>query len=243
MEHQHGGDLTMTLASNTTPLLVSAHAASVLRRVGITANPFFAALTDGSLTLPAFIRTQEQFSFAVEFFPRPMAALVGRLPDPAQRLDILRNLVEEHGGFNERRFHKTTFLEFLRSIGGNPAALDHLALWPCVRAFNAVLTTACLLDEVEVGIACMGIIECAFADCSVIIGTAAVRHGWVTADRLVHYQLHADIDERHAEEFFSVVEARWADPTRRYFIIQGLELGAYIFDRLYRDIHRAAVEI
>ncbi len=218
-------------------------AAVVLERIGITTNPFFAALKDGSLGLSAFTRTQEQFSFAVEFFPRPMAALVGRIPDPAQRLDILRNLVEEHGEFNERRFHKTTFEQFLRSIGGNPATLDHLALWPCVRAFNAVLTTACLLDELEVGIACMGIIEYAFADCSALIGAAAVDNGWVDAEHLVHYKLHADIDERHAEEFFSVIEARWADPARRYFITQGLELGAYIFDRLYRDLHRAAVAV
>jgi pyrroloquinoline-quinone synthase len=53
---------------------------------------------------------------------------------------------------------------------------------------------------------------------------------------MVHYNLHAKIDERHAEEFFAVVEPCWDDPKRRYFIIQGLELGAYIFDRLYRDL-------
>lgn len=220
---------------------VLSHANVVLNRVNITGNSFFLTLKDGSLGLAAFRRAQAQFSFAVEFFPRPMAALIGRIPDPAQRLDILRNLVEEHGEFNERRFHKTTFLQFFSSIGGNADDLEQLALWPCVRAFNAVLTTACVLDEVEVGIACMGIIECAFASCSAVIGAATVAHGWVSAERLVHYKLHADIDERHAEEFFRVVESRWSDPQRRYFIIQGLELGAYIFDRLYRDIHRAAV--
>jgi len=49
--------------------------------------------------------------------------------------------------------------------------------------------------------------------------------------------LHAEIDERHAEEFFAVIEPNWDDPKRRYFIEQGLELGAYVFDRLYRDLH------
>jgi pyrroloquinoline-quinone synthase len=53
----------------------------------------------------------------------------------------------------------------------------------------------------------------------------------------VHYKLHAEIDERHAEEFFAVIEPRWETPARRYFIQQGLELGAYIFDRLYRDMY------
>ena len=216
-------------------------AAAVLRRTAITGNPFFAALRDGSLTLDQFRRTQEQFSFAVEFFSRPMAALVGRIPDPALRLDVLRNLVEEHGEFDESHFHKTTFLRFLRSIGSDPGSIDRLSLWPCLRAFNSVLTTACVLDELEVGVACMGIIEYAFASCSAEIGSAVVARGWVAAGDLVHYKLHARIDERHASEFFDVVEPRWADPGRRYYVEQGLELGAYAFDRLYRDIHRAAV--
>jgi len=229
----------MTTSSSSSQVLT--HAASVLRRFAITTNPFFIALKDGSLKLPAFRRAQEQFFFAVEFFPRPMAALVGRIPDPAQRLDILRNLVEEHGEFSERRFHKTTFQQFLRTIGSEPEKLDSLTLWPCLRAFNGVLTTSCVLDELEVGVACMGIIEYAFAECSAVIGSAVVAHGWVSAERLVHYKLHAEIDERHAQEFFDVIEPRWSDPQRRYLIIQGLELGAYVFDRLYRDLLRAAI--
>jgi len=216
------------------------HAQEVLRRVAITANPFFCGLADGSMTLPAFRRTQEQFSFAVEFFPRPMAALIGRIPDPAARLEILRNLVEEHGDFNAQRFHKSTFAGFLTSIGSDPAQLDSQALWPCLRAFNAVLTTACVLDELEVGVACMGIIELAFSSCSAAIGAAVVARGWVAPEHLVHYKLHAEIDVRHADEFFGVVEGRWADPKGRYHTCQGLELGAYCFDRLYRDLQLTA---
>ncbi len=53
---------------------------------------------------------------------------------------------------------------------------------------------------------------------------------------LLHYKLHAEIDTRHAEEFFCVVERSWNDPTKQYFIKQGLELGAYVFNRLYRDL-------
>ena len=63
-----------------------------------------------------------------------------------------------------------------------------------------------------------------------------VARGWVPQDALVHYALHAQIDERHAEEFFAVIEPQWDDPARRYFIEQGLGLGAYAFDRLYRDL-------
>src|SRR5205807_4371776 len=112
--------------------------------------------------------------------------------------------------------------------------------WPAVRAFNSVLTCSCVLDELEVGVGCMGVIEYAFADIATAIGKAVVEKGWVAEGRLVHYKLHAEIDCRHAEEFFAVVEPRWDDPLRCHFIIQGLELGAYIFDRLYRDMYEMA---
>src|SRR5215470_14515427 len=94
-----------------------------------------------------FQLTQEQFFFAVTFFPRPMAALVGRIDDPHLRLDILRNLVEEHGEFDTRAFHHNTFRQFLRSLGTEAHELDAATVWPEVRAFNGVLTTSCVLDE------------------------------------------------------------------------------------------------
>jgi pyrroloquinoline-quinone synthase len=86
----------------------------------------------------------------------------------------------------------------------------------------------------------MGIIEYAFADISAAIGKSVVERGWVAHDRLVHYKLHAEIDTRHADEFFAVVEPQWDDPKRRYFVKQGLELGAYIFNRLYQDMYVGA---
>ncbi|MGD9783053.1 MAG: TenA family transcriptional regulator [Hyphomicrobiaceae bacterium] len=220
---------------------VSQQAERALAEISIMDNPYFAALADGTMSLEGFRRSQEQFFFAVTFFPRPMAALVGRIPEPKARLDILHNLVEEHGEFKEAQFHHNTFQQFLRTIGADPAKLAHMPLDPSLRAFNSVLTASCVLDELEVGVGCMGIIEHAFAGISDLIGKSVVARGWVSADDLVHYRLHADIDERHAEEFFAVVEPMWDDATRRYFITQGLDLGAYIFDRLYRDLHRLAM--
>jgi pyrroloquinoline-quinone synthase len=164
-----------------------------------------------------------------------MAALIARIPHPRARLDLLHNLVEEHGDFREEAFHTSTFRKFLSSLGGDVEKLPDLALSPEVRAFNSVLISACALDEWEVGVGCMGIIEYAFAGISDAIARGVVDRGWVAKEQLVHYTLHAELDWRHAEEFFFVVEGGWADARRRYLIEQGLELGAYAFDRLYRD--------
>src|SRR5262249_635739 len=146
------GDMTMAQPDRAPK--VSAHAQGILARVGILENPYLTALTDGSMSRAAFQTSQEQFFFAVTFFPRPMAALVGRIPDPHHRLDILHNLVEEHGEFDASSFHHNTFRRFLSSLGSDVNGLDTAALWPEVRAFNSVLTSACVLDELEVGIAC-----------------------------------------------------------------------------------------
>lgn len=213
------------------------HAADrVLDQRAILTNPYFIALRDGTMSQAAFRESQEQFYYAVVFFARPMAALVARIPDPRSRLDILHNVVEEHGEFHPREFHATTFKKFLRSVGVDSSRIEKLPLWPEVRAFNSVLATASLLDEIETGISCLGIIEYAFADISALIGQAVVSRGWVKKHRLVHYKLHAAVDKRHAREFFDLIETGWRDRRRRYYIQQGLEMGAYIFDRLYRDL-------
>ena len=233
---------------------VTARAKEILQKTEILGNPYLVALQDGSMSLEQFRLTQEQFFFAVSFFPRPMSALVGRIPNPKHRLDILHNVVEEHGEFDEQAFHHTTFQKFLSTIGTEPEVLDELVetaigtgcayrhdLWPPLRAFNNVLTSCCLMDELEVGISCMGIIEYAFAGISAVIGKAVVENDWVSHENLVHYKMHAEIDERHAEEFFAVVESAWGEE-RGYYVEQGLQLGAYVFDRLYRDLHAMGVE-
>jgi len=165
-----------------------------------------------------------------------MAALIARIPNPKERLSILHNLIEEHGEFKEDEFHHTTFQKFLASIGGSPPDLNSNPLSPEMRAFNSVLTTACTLDELEVGLGCMGIIEYAFSDISGLIGTACVENGWVKKENLAHYSLHASLDKEHARDFFVLLDKMWLKEEKRYFIEQGLRLGIYIFNRLYEDL-------
>ena len=95
---------------------------------------------------------------------------------------------------------------------------------------------ACHSDEVQVGIACLGIIEYAFADISALIGKSVIERGWLAEQQLVHYSLHAEIDKKHAADFFELLQADWQDENKRILIEQGLRLGAYLFDRLYRDL-------
>jgi pyrroloquinoline-quinone synthase len=207
----------------------------ILSASGILENPYFESLRNGEMPREEFHQTQRQFYYAVDFFSRPMSALLMRLPCPKQRLSILANVVEEHGDFQPAAFHEATFRDFLVALGDS-ARPERAEMGPPVHAFNSAIMAACLSDDIQVGIACLGIIEYAFADISALIGKAVVDRGWVTEDKLVHYSLHAAIDKKHAADFFELVEDDWHDPAMRPLVEQGLQLGAYVFDRLYRDL-------
>lgn len=223
----------MTATTEPRAARVTAEADAVLDRTGLLRHPYLRSLADGTLPLPRFRASQEQFFHAVRYFPRPMAALAARLPDPADRLGILHNLLEEHGDLQPSGFHVTTFSAFLRSIGGAAPDRPDSPYAPFVHAFNLTLMAACTAEETEVGLGCLGIVERAFASISAQIGQGVVARGWVAPAALAHYTLHAELDLRHAEDFFAVAEPAWDDDRRRRLVVMGLEVGAYAFARLY----------
>lgn len=204
-------------------------------------NPYFRALRDGSFSKDDFVETQIQFYSAVVFFSRPMAALAAKIPESALRMEILRNVWEEHGEGDPSQVHSATFIAFLERLGGvGPTVLAGRALWPEVRIFNTTLAGACVLDEYLVGAALMGMIERMFSEISTIIGRAVVERGWLTADRLIHYTLHEELDVKHSRDFFDVLAPSWERSEEdRYYIEQGLRMGATLFNGLYAGLYAA----
>jgi pyrroloquinoline quinone (PQQ) biosynthesis protein C len=206
----------------------------------IDENPYFIGLRDGSFTRDDFVETQVQFLFAVVFFSRPMAALAGRIPRPEQRVALLENISDEHGHGNLRLSHERTFLALLARLGVTPADVDARPLWPEVRAFNTVLAGVGTLDDTLTGLAALGVIEDLFAKISSTLGRAILDRGWLPEDQIVHYATHERLDEEHAEGFYAQLRGPFArHPRHAYQVTQGLELGAYVFLRLYEDLWRA----
>ncbi|MCX4548653.1 iron-containing redox enzyme family protein [Streptomyces sp. NBC_01387] len=227
--------MTSHLRTTKAPL-VTARAKHIVAETGVLNNPYFRTLVDGSMSLESFRTSQEQLGFAVTYFARPMAVLVSRIEHPADRVGILGNVVEEHGGFRSQEFHHETFRGFLASIGSDTVRLNSLKMIPAVHAYNSVLSAVCTWEDPQVGIGCMGAIEYAFASVSAITGSTAVNRGWVAQADLMHYGLHSEIDEQHAEDFFLLLEPHYRDPAARLRIDQGLGLGAYALNRLYSDL-------
>lgn len=218
---------------------------SWMARHPILENRYFTALSDGTMGRGEFARSQRQFYFAVRYFSRPMAALMARMPDSAMRQGLIHNLSEEHGyeddepslaGFDPAVAHDQTFLAFLRTLGISGGDMAREREGPGVRAFNTALMGCCQMERTEVAFGCLGVIEYAFADICELIGRKVVERGWIAQDELVHYKLHAQIDKRHAEDFFKVVDAAWRGEGRTA-IEDGIVLGIYLFNRLYEDLN------
>ncbi|RYD36490.1 MAG: iron-containing redox enzyme family protein [Verrucomicrobiaceae bacterium] len=207
-------------------------------------NRWFTSLREDRMTRETFIRTQQQFFFAVRYFSRPMAALLARMPDSSSRQGLIHNLSEEHGFEDEDspRFdaavaHDLTFLAFMNSLGVSKVEMAAVREGPAVRAFNAGLMGACVMERTETAFACLGVIEYTFADICEMIGRKVVERGWIAKEDLVHYKLHAQIDKRHAADFFEVVEDAWnTGGTGRAAVEDGIGLGLYLFNRLYDDL-------
>ena len=202
-------------------------------------NPYFVDLRDGRFAKEDFIETQIQFYFCVVFFPRPLSALAAKIPTHQKRLEILRNVWEEHGDGQEKDFHGSTFLKFLDRLENiSVEDIQKRKLWPEVRSFNTTLIGSCVLDEFIVGSALLGMIEKMFSEISSLIGNAVVKNEWLKKKSMIHYNLHKDLDVKHSQDFFDVLEESWNESDEnKYLIEQGLRLGAYSFDQLYRGLH------
>jgi len=198
-------------------------------------NPYFTNLSNGQFEKSDFVETQIQFYFAVEFFSRPMAALAAKIPTPEQRIEVIRNVWEEHGEGRLSHGHGSTFLEFLKRLANvTPAMVETRGLWPDVRIFNTTLSAACILDNYLIGVSTLGIIERMFSDISAWIGQSVVKRGWLTDSTMIHYKLHSHLDVKHAQDFFEVLAGPYEESAEnRYQIEQGLRLGATVFNNMY----------
>lgn len=213
----------------------------VLSSSNMAANSYFCALRAGTFEKDDFVETQIQFHFAVEFFGRPMAVLGARMPSSGLRMEVIRNVWEEHGMGNAAATHGATFRTFLSRLAGlERDDIEARDLWPEVRAFNTVLTGISMADDWEVGTACFGMIERMFVDISSWIGRGVVQNGWLAQDEMIHYSTHEELDIKHAEDFFdALVEGTDASDEARYRVEQGMRLGAYVFLRMYEDLYAA----
>lgn len=202
-------------------------------------NPYFLALKANKFEKSDFLETQIQFYFAVTFFSRPMAVVGAKIPCPLTRLEVIRNVWEEHGEGNLHNIHAQTFTTLLKRLGlEDIQQINQRTLWPCTRQFNTVLVGGAL-DEYLIGVGMLGIIEHMFSEISSWIGQGILSNGWLTKENMIHYSLHEELDVKHAQDFFDVFDSvvKKGDIDDLYMIEQGIMMGAHAFNNFYENLY------
>lgn len=197
---------------------------------------FFQNLKDGELSFEEFVATQSQFYYAVVHFTRPLALVAGSIPDYESRINILKNIWEEHGEGDIDKTHGKTFTEFLRRLTG-----EDFKLLPAKRAvneFNETLDETCKTAHYLKSVAMIGMIERMFSEISHFIGAAVIERGWMESSQMIHYSVHQELDVIHAQDFFDVLKP--FEDTHEDIIKDGLILGATTFLKIYQGLLKEA---
>jgi pyrroloquinoline-quinone synthase len=191
---------------------------------------------DGKLAPAEILAALGQLGHVVNAFPSFLAALLTQMPDVRDRLPIVENLLEEHGGLNLEKAHVNTFALLVRSLGKGAEPLTLHPPIPGMQSYLRTMQYTCLHAPWLEGLGLMGMIEMLFAEISPVITAAVVRSGQVPREHLAHFDLHEDVDVDHAAGMFAVLKPHWDDAASRQRIQEGLELGVYLDCRLMSDI-------
>ncbi|MDP0560842.1 MAG: iron-containing redox enzyme family protein [Candidatus Endonucleobacter sp. (ex Gigantidas childressi)] len=218
---------------------------SMLHDCGYHFNPYFIKLKEKEFCKCDFVETQIQFLFAVEFFSKPMAVLSAKIPESEFRIEIVRNVWEEHGEGDLAKSHSKTFRELLKKLDSiSENQIDKRILSPDVRIFNTALIGACSWDDYLIGVGVMGIIERMFCDISVWLGEGIVHNDWLREVDMLHYNIHKSLDIKHSQDFFDVLQPSWNKTEEgNYKIKQGLSMGATMFNNLYGNLYKNRMKI
>ena len=217
------------------------HVQKIGQRYAALTNDYFITLFNGGFQKQDFVETQVQFELAVTHFVSPMQTLSKKILDADARSGIADNIADELGGGVQKESHSATFRSFLERL--DATAIDILAqreVWPEVVTFNTLLDDACGDDQIWRGAAVMGMVEYMFATISGLVAHGVVSRGWLTESDMVHYALHQELDEQHAEDFFLLLEPGWhRSLVIQEIIVAGFEEGAAGFFDLYDGLFQA----
>jgi len=210
---------------------------SILDDIRFFHNPYFKNLKNGDFEKVDYIETQIQIYNVVQVFPRLLADLIAKLPEGTLRTTIVQSLYEGHSAdFSED--DQSLLVLFLNKLGMSKEEIDKRALWPESRLFIMAARGTCALDTYIVAAAFLGAIEYMFLSVAKWTEHSLVERGWLTDKDLLYYANHEKLDKKHSQNFFDLIEKRWdSSETDKYYIKQGLLLGAFAFNDLYSHLY------
>lgn len=212
----------------------------------IETNPYFQIL-DKLPTLESFLRSQQSFVTAIDFWSKILASLLIHMPSDKERSILMKNLWDEHGCGNPAKSHVETFREFMRTLGYQDSLkIEYLkadrAVFNFVQGLNSLQSVQ--LEPQDYGdkskrrqliyaVSALGMIEFTYVTISKCI------HGYAShfapPETIPHYATHQTLDVSHATELFSLVEENWDDEFQEA-VKDGVRKGYDLMFNLYQDL-------
>lgn len=211
---------------------------SILDDIKFFHNPYFKNLKNGDFEKVDFIETQIQIYNVVSVFPKLLSDLIAKIPEGNLRMNIVQNLYEGHS-VDASEDDQNLLALFLNRLGMPKSEIDKRALWPEARMFMMTARGTTALDSYVVAAGFLGAVECMFLSVAKWIEFGLVERGWLTDKDLLYYANHEKMDKKHAQNFFDLIDKPWNDSeVDKYYIKQGLLLGAFAFNDLYEHLYK-----
>jgi L-Ala-D/L-Glu epimerase len=201
-------------------------------------SPAYGDLVSGEAT-EEFVREFIRDVFRTHYLSSHIVALCfASLPSTAAAL-LKENLLEEMGRSEEEKPHSALLIELARGAGFSPKEIEdlvddarrQLALFCATRVPVATLRELCLSVLLET----MSF-EFLLSRCSSRIAAALSRHYSIPKPALRWFELHSEVDIRHAEEGLTVIQ----DYVNFHQISDGMfsqiarqTMGDHVFGRHY----------
>lgn len=143
-----------------------------------------------------FLHSQIPFFYAVQAFPRALANLASKIETNEDRWLIIENLYEEHGQGDVKKFHTSTFKDFLIAIGWDQVHIEN----PWITEWiNNILSKDLNASEYA---AYLSGIEYAYAPISKTLADHIDTLELIAPQS--HYGVHAELDWIHGDELLGV---------------------------------------
>ena len=200
----------------------------------LTEIPYFNKLCSGEMSKGEFLNSQIEFAPLVHAFSRSLALVIANIPDALNRISLVENLWEEHGRGIKANVHGQTMLALIDRLGGMSSEIDINKPSINARIFNEALRSVSSFEDYRFSASVFASIERTFVDVSTMTYKSIVDCGWLEKSRIIHYELHRELDVQHSEEFLLVVNKDWEDSEASRALIEGgIRFGSRLFANFY----------